>query len=104
MRELINILELGRVMTDSNIIEITHLPESIFDNDQKKTLKSDTTDNNFVKNFTPDDKMIKQLPTLEEHENEYLQWLNQYFKDDKKILAEKLGVSERTLYRKLKDL
>ena len=104
VRELRNILELGRVMTDSNIIEITHLPESIFDNDQKKTLKSDTTDNNFVKNFTPDDKMIKQLPTLEEHENEYLQWLNQYFKDDKKILAEKLGVSERTLYRKLKDL
>lgn len=104
VRELRNILELGRVMTDSNIIEITHLPESIFDNDQKKTLKSDATDNNFVKNLTPDDKMIEQLPTLEEHENEYLQWLNQYFKDDKKILAEKLGVSERTLYRKLKDL
>jgi len=104
IRELRNILELGRVMTDSNIIEISHLPESIFDNNQNKTQQSDIIDKDFVKNLTSDDKMIEQLPTLEEHENKYLHWLNQYFKDDKKILAEKLGVSERTLYRKLKDL
>lgn len=91
-------------MTDSNVIELSHLPESIFDDEQKKTLQSDMIDKDFVRNLTPDDKMIEQLPTLEEHENEYLQWLNQYFKEDKKILAEKLGVSERTLYRKLKDL
>ncbi|MCU7939811.1 MAG: sigma-54 dependent transcriptional regulator [gamma proteobacterium symbiont of Bathyaustriella thionipta] len=104
IRELRNILELGRVMTDSNVIEITHLPENIFEDDQKKVSVNSLSDKEFIRNFKAEEQIIEQLMTLEQHENEYLMWLNQYFKDDKKILAEKLGVSERTLYRKLKAL
>lgn len=104
IRELRNILELGRVMTDSDRIEITHLPESLFEHEQKNESQSNTSDKALVKNLTVDDKTIEQLLTLEQHENEYLLWLSQYFKEDKKVLAEKLGISERTLYRKLKDI
>ncbi len=104
IRELRNILELARVMTDSNLIEITHLPESVFEDEQQNDSQSNSSDKAFVKNLTADDKVIEQLLTLEQHENKYLLWLNQYFKEDKKVLAEKLGISERTLYRKLKDI
>lgn len=104
IRELRNILELGRVMTDSNVIEMAHLPEALFEIDQEAAVQNDAHEQAFFSQLKADDKIIEQLLTLEQHENEYLLWLNQYFNDDKKLLAEKLGVSERTLYRKLKDL
>jgi len=37
-------------------------------------------------------------------EREYLQRVVQHFEGDNKTLAKKLGVSERTLYRKLRTL
>ena len=40
---------------------------------------------------------------LEQVETRYLQWANAHFEGDKEALAEALGLSPRTLYRKLRQ-
>ena len=43
------------------------------------------------------------LLPLEEVEQRYLRWVHETQPGDRKALAERLGVSERTLYRKLRQ-
>jgi len=100
IRQLRNILELGRVMTDSYVIEIEHLPDELNSLKKNNSLKQ----NNIALNPEPDGELLDRLQTLEEHENEYLSWLKHHYKGDNGILARKLGISERTLYRKLKGV
>ncbi len=104
IRELRNILELGRVMTDFNIIELCHLPESVFIAESDGQAQQMLSVEEFIPQIKAGNHLMAQLPSLEQHENDYLLWLNQYFSGDKKKLADRLGVSERTLYRKLKDI
>ena len=103
IRQLRNFLELGRVMTDSDVIEIEHLPEELFNHKQKNRAEQGLSADPELKTVLElnDDNMDKLL-TLEQHENKYLFWLQQHFKGDNVALAKKLGISERTLYRKLK--
>jgi len=51
-----------------------------------------------------EDVSEEKLLTLEQHEAQYLRKLKKHFKEDNVSLANKLGISERTLYRKLKAL
>ena len=44
------------------------------------------------------------IVTLEEAERDYLKWVVRHFEGDRAVLAGRLGVSERTLYRKLAAL
>ena len=104
IRQLRNFLELGRVMTDSNIIEIEHLPQELLISEQIIAAQESVKDNDVKINFKTNDEFVEKLLTLEEHENEYLVWLKPRFKGDISALAKKLGVSERTLYRKLKGI
>ena len=46
---------------------------------------------------------FEELLSLEQMEKRYLAWAAKHFHGDRKALAEKLGTSERTLYRKLKE-
>lgn len=88
IRELRNILERASLMADSETITINHLPaECRCPTDNKLT---EFTDSNI-------------LP-LEEVERQYLQRVIARFEGDKHELAHQLGISERTLYRKLKLL
>ena len=104
IRELRNILDLGRVMTDFNVIDLCHLPEGIFIAESDRQDQTIPSAEEFIPKFKTDINLLEQLPSLEQHENDYLNWLNQFFGGDKKMLAETLGVSERTLYRKLKSI
>jgi len=104
VRQLRNILELGRVMTDSNRIELEHLPEELLSGNPLK-------DNQLIGKFEEknkkqgvEDVSEEKLLTLEQHEAQYLRKLKKHFKEDNVSLANKLGISERTLYRKLKAL
>lgn len=109
IRQLRNILERGRVMTDTNVIELQHLPDELLnshheDGSDMKAWDNECFDSRVIDIAAIDERSLDKLPTLEEHENEYLSWLKQNYTGDNNALAIKLGVSERTLYRKFKSI
>ncbi|BBP01499.1 sigma-54 interaction domain-containing protein [Sulfuriferula nivalis] len=87
IRELRNILERASLLADGDTI----LPEHL---DTELAAKADSTSATFI------GQEIIPLDTLEQH---YLQWALAHFGTDKKTLALKLGISERTLYRKIQS-
>ena len=48
-------------------------------------------------------RISKDIIPLEKAEQQYLQWAVSKFEGDRNTLAKKLGISERTLYRKLQN-
>ncbi|TXH72509.1 sigma-54-dependent Fis family transcriptional regulator [Thiobacillus sp.] len=82
IRELRNILERAMLMADGDTLLEEHLPPE---------LKSDEAGMPGVDDIVP----------LETAELRYLQWALAHHGGDRKSLAARLGVSERTLYRKL---
>lgn len=82
IRELRNILERAMLMADGDTLLVEHLPPE---------LASDAAVMPGVDAIVP----------LETAELRYLQWALAHHDGDRKSLAEQLGISERTLYRKL---
>jgi two-component system response regulator HydG len=82
IRELRNILERAMLMADGDTLLVEHLPPE---------LASETA-------VMPG---IDAIVPLETAELRYLQWALAHHGGDRKSLAEQLGISERTLYRKL---
>lgn len=85
IRELRNILERASLMTDGDTI----MPEHI-------TME-------YMEPLLPDKRMSQTIISLELAEKQYLQWAASQFEGDRRALAIKLGISERTLYRKLQS-
>ncbi len=88
IRELRNILERAALLTDGDVILPDHLPEECRSGVERS-----------VSGPIPN-----EIIPLDEMERRYLSWSVARFQGDKRTLAERLGVSERTLYRKLQDL
>jgi transcriptional regulator with PAS, ATPase and Fis domain len=86
VRELRNILERALIMVDGNTILPQHL--------HLGSLKSGKGE---VSPAMPFEEMV----SLDHMERRYLSWAAKNFHGDRKTLAKKLGMSERTLYRKL---
>ncbi|MCK4705774.1 MAG: sigma-54-dependent Fis family transcriptional regulator, partial [Gammaproteobacteria bacterium] len=86
IRELINIVQRATLMADTDVIETQHLPEECVTEINNK-----------------DKACFSDLISLKELEKRYLEWA-MHRVDNKIELAKKLGVSERTLYRKLEQL
>jgi len=93
IRELRNMLERACIMTDGDIIALEHLQNihTPNDNHQKKEAFAFANSNN-------------EIIPLEDLESRYLKSILTTSNEDKKTLATKLGLSERTLYRKLQQL
>jgi DNA-binding NtrC family response regulator len=90
IRELRNLLERASLLADDVEIEPRHL----LDNDQ------DARASNPPPAHGP--LPLRQIwMTLEENEHRYLAWAMEQHVGDRPALARKLGVSERTLFRKL---
>ncbi len=89
IRELRNILERACILIDGNTILVRHLPDSCSQTEffQQTSIA-----------------FSGEIKSLAEIEKDYLKWAVAQFNDDKKALSEKLGLGERTLYRKLKEL
>ncbi len=85
IRELRNILERASLMTDGDTV----MPEQ---------LEIDKENPNQVTNL-PHQVIIP----LEQAEKQYLQWAEANCQGDRRMLARMLGISERTLYRKLQE-
>jgi len=88
VRELRNILERALIMVDGNTILPQHLHLDAMDSGKGK-----------VSQAMP----FGELVPLEHLEKRYLAWAAENFQGDRKTLADRLGMSERTLYRKLKE-
>jgi two-component system, NtrC family, response regulator HydG len=88
VRELRNILERALIMADGNTLLPQHFSLGL---GQGAT------------NTTPAALPFEQVIPLDKLERRYLIWADEHYSGDRKTLAENLGVSERTLYRKLKD-
>ena len=84
IRELRNILERASLMADSDTIMPEHL-----------TLE-------FIESQHPEMLVSQAIVPLEQAEQHYLQWAAAQHTGDRLTLAKILGISERTLYRKLR--
>jgi two-component system response regulator HydG len=89
IRELRNILERARLLADAELILPKHLPEEC---------RGTPTEVSAVPT-TPEE--IVPLGVIEQR---YLKQLLNRYPDNRRMLAQKLGISERTLYRKVKEL
>lgn len=90
IRELRNILERATLLTDSRLIEPEHLQTG------PAAADKETQDSNHLTAFP--------LLPLEQLEQRYLQQISRSFSGDNAALAQALGISERTLYRKLRQI
>ncbi len=94
IRELRNIVERAVLLTDGNEIEAKHLPAYLGGD------RSSVPSPGAASEAWP---WGEELVPLEEVERRYLRWVSAMHPGDRKALAERLGVSERTLYRKLRQ-
>jgi two-component system response regulator HydG len=85
IRELRNVLERAVLLADGDTIDAEHLPGDL---------------NPAAPRLLPAGESGAILP-LEQAEFHYVRWALEQVKGDKKALARLLGISERTLYRKL---
>jgi len=85
IRELRNILERASLMTDGDTV----MPEQLAIEAENSGQMADIP-------------RLAIIP-LEQAEKQYLQWADANCQGDRRMLAQMLGVSERTLYRKLQD-
>jgi transcriptional regulator with PAS, ATPase and Fis domain len=95
IRELRNIVERAVLLTDGPRIEPEHLPQHL--GADRETSASPPGHGS-----RQDWPWGAELLPLEEVERRYLRWVHAMHRGDRKALAERLGVSERTLYRKLR--
>jgi len=89
VRELRNILERASLLADDGTIEPDHLPEECVG-------ASDATDEGLATELA-----LEEIPSLERLEQRYLEYAMQRFEGSRQELARRLGVSERSLYRRL---
>lgn len=85
IRELRNILERASLMTDGDTVMPEHL-----------TIEAEAITQ--ASNFSH-----QTIIPLEQAEKQYLQWADANCQGDRRMLARMLGISERTLYRKLQE-
>jgi len=85
VRELENIMERGVALSNSNSIEIAHLPEDL------KELS--------IKTFR---KKEGKIPSLEEQETAYINWVLKEVGGNKTLASQILGIDRVSLWRKLK--
>ena len=91
VRELANVLERACLLSDDGAIVTEHLPKALADS-QASAGRSG------VYPVMPD-----SIVPLDDIESRYIQWACRRFLGSRAELAEQLGISERTLYRKMQD-
>jgi two-component system response regulator HydG len=94
IRELRNIVERAVLLTDGVQIEARHLPAYL------GGARSSAPPPRAPSDSWP---WGDELLPLDEVEHRYLRWVYETHPGDRKALAERLGISERTLYRKLRQ-
>ena len=94
IRELRNIVERAVLLTDGVLIEARHLPAYL--GGARTSVPPPPAERG---GWPWGDELLP----LEEVEQRYLRWVHETHPGDRRRLAERLGISERTLYRKLRQ-
>jgi two-component system, NtrC family, response regulator HydG len=92
IRELRNLIERASLLADGDTIDVVHLAEMT---DPPAVLAPASLNTDFC---------VNRLLTLAQLEHDYLQWARQGYSGEISELARQLGVSTRTLYRKLREI
>jgi DNA-binding NtrC family response regulator len=87
VRELENVIERALILSDGGVLEPEHLPMGV----------------RVLPQFGIDESS-ERLPTMEEVERRYIRRVLEQCKGHRQKAARILGISERNLYRRLKDL
>ena len=90
IRELRNLIERATLLADGDTIDLPHLTEMVDD----LPLAPQSADGAF---------QLKAIVDLETLEKSYLGWARARADGNLSLLAEQLGISQRTLYRKLQE-
>jgi DNA-binding NtrC family response regulator len=85
VRELENIIERGVALSTGNTIEVANLPEDLRELSIRTFRKKDS-----------------KIPSLDEQETAYIQWVLQEVGGNKTVAAQILGIDRVSLWRKLK--
>ena len=85
VRELENIIERGVALCNGNEIELDHLPDAVRKASRRPFRKQDG-----------------RLPSLEEQERDYIQWVLKETAGNQTMAAQILGIDRVSLWRKLK--
>ncbi|WNO10769.1 sigma-54-dependent Fis family transcriptional regulator [Teredinibacter sp. KSP-S5-2] len=91
IRELRNLLERSTILADGNHIQLQHITPT--------TPVMDIATNNIEPTF-----LLEPIKSLVSVEADYLKQVSYHFQGNQRDLAKALGISERTLYRKLAAL
>lgn len=100
VRELRNVLERASLLCDGSIIQPEHLPAEVLESERRSDGIVGVGETVPGRDGTPDD--VSQ--TLSDLENLVLRQRLERHRGNRKALAAELGISERTLYRKLRQL
>jgi DNA-binding NtrC family response regulator len=99
IRELRNVIDRACLLCDGDEIRPEHLPEEVVDACGR--VGSRLAESAATTGAPP--SIGREVRPLVEVEAEYLRWAERQFPGDRRTLAARLGVSERTLYRKLRQ-
>jgi two-component system response regulator HydG len=100
VRELKNVLERAVILTDDDTIEAWAIEGAAEPLVPAETTAAATAAPPPVapsSSSVPDD-----VRAIEDVVSDYVRWADEHWRGDRKALAERLGISERTLYRRLK--
>ena len=92
IRELRNLIERASLLADGDVVDVAHLQDMADDLPPEPGAVADAAA-----------FRVEGLMPLDELERAYLRWARRQSPDDVDALARALGVSQRTLYRKLRD-
>ena len=96
IRELRNIIERATILADGSEIQPVHLEEPVLPG-LPRPAPAPAADLTGA-------LVIRDIMELDEMERLYLTWAEENFKGDRRSLAQRLGMSPRTLFRKLSGL
>jgi two-component system response regulator HydG len=95
IRELKNVLERAVILTDDDLIDTSAIEGPIEPAVTAPAAPARPA-------ASPAPPVADEVRSIEDVVGDYVRWADEHWKGDRKALAERLGISERTLYRRLK--
>ena len=104
IRELRNIIERATILADGSEIQPVHLEEPLLPGIPRPAPRAPSPHAAPAQAEAAGALVIRDILELDEMERRYLAWAEETFQGDRRALSKRLGMSPRTLFRKLSGL